>query len=353
MAKLNGKGPYRFIVDTGCSYAAIIDKGLMKTLKLLPKQTASGGSNFEDAEPVKLKSITIGGAKFSNVGALPDDIRGFMPSDPDAPIGILGIPLFKNCLLTFDYPNQKFTFELGRLPQNGNDILRCSFDEQHGSILTIKLTVAGIKMDVHIDTGSPGVLTLLNKWQEKLPLKEKPVKIGQANTPSGSTDIYTTTLNGTLQVGNYQFKNPKVDFADLGPMLDSDCGNIGSGLLKDFALTVDQKNHRLRLRRGSNKSEPPRRQIVRKKNSASYRIGVAFRPNSTGWIVENVLAGGAGEESNLKQGDVVISVNGTQIGKMTEKMLDRTFGSPEPITLKVHRGEKTLTITLTPKRVED
>jgi hypothetical protein len=60
----------------------------------------------------------------------------------------------------------------------------------------------------------------------------------------------TATLDGTLKLGQHEWTKPRIDFADLGPMLDYDAGNIGSGLPKDFAVTVDQKNHRVRFRRG-------------------------------------------------------------------------------------------------------
>jgi len=350
LAKLNGQGPYRFIVDTGCSHAVLIDEGLFKKLGLDSERATPGHGKTDESDPVKVDTIAIGDVTFSNVRAFPT--RSGMPSGSDEPMGILGLRLFEDYLVTFDYPNRRFIFESGRLPPSGEGILRCSFDEKYGSILTIQPTVAGIAMNVHIDTGSPAVLALLSKWQKKLPLTSKPVKVGMARTPAGSADVYMARLEGTLKVGDHEFENPKVDFADLGPMLDYDCGNIGSGLLKDFALTVDQTNRRVRLRRGSDGSKPITR-VSRKVSDAPYRIGVAFRPGSDRLIVQHVLPGSAGEKGGLKQGDVVIEVNGKPVGDVSQEELSRVFGSPELVVLKVRRGEKILELDLTPKRATE
>ncbi|MHC4698254.1 MAG: hypothetical protein ACYTFA_16095, partial [Planctomycetota bacterium] len=86
--------------------------------------------------------------------------------------------------------------------------------------------------------------------QKKLPLTAKPRVVGIARTPQGEAEVRSAKLDGTLKLGKHEWAEPRIDFADLGPMLDFDAGNIGSRLLKGFAVTVDQKNHRVRFRRG-------------------------------------------------------------------------------------------------------
>ena len=112
------------------------------------------------------------------------------------------------------------------------------------------LSVADVPVKAHLDTGSPALVTLLNKFQKKLPLSGEPRLVGIARTPQGEAEVQSAVLEGVVKLGKHEWAKPRIDFADLGPMLQFDAGNIGSRLLKDFAVTIDQKNHRVRFRRG-------------------------------------------------------------------------------------------------------
>jgi hypothetical protein len=138
---------------------------------------------------------------------------------------------------------------MGELSPADGEILEYSPDEGCDFGITIELSVAGTAVKAHLDSGSPGFVTLLNKWQDKLPLTGKSAMVGLARTADGETEIRLATLDGNVKIGAHEFVKPKIEFADLGPMVEYDCGNVGYRLLKDFAVTVDQKNLRLRLHR--------------------------------------------------------------------------------------------------------
>jgi len=157
--------------------------------------------------------------------------------------------LFKGCLLTLDFPGRRVSFESSELPQPDGETIAYSADEEHDYGVTVTLSLAGIPVKAHLDTGSPALVTLLNKLQKKLPLKGKPHVVGMARTPQGEAEVRMAVLDGVLKLGKHDWTRPRIDFADLGPMLEYDAGNIGSRLLKEFAVTIDQKNHRVRFRR--------------------------------------------------------------------------------------------------------
>ncbi len=351
MARINGKGPFRLDVDTGTTMTALIDDSVAKELGLPVPQTVPGLGAVEESDPVEVNSITIGDVVFSKVHVMVADFDSFMPATPDAPVGILGLPLFEDCLFTFDYPNQRFIFEMGELPPPGGDVIAYSPDPDRDYGVTIEAIVAGTPMKTHVDTGSPGFLTMLTKWQDKIPLAGKPRVVGRAQTPSGATEISAAKLNGVIRVGDHEFHDPSVDFADLGPMVEFDCANIGSGMLKDFAMTIDQQNRRIRLRRsGSGTARTTRK--PHQGSDSPFRIGVAFAPGSTGWKVSAVTPGSAAEKSGIKPGDVVTMVNGKPIGAIARDELGRLFGSPTPVTLKVDRDGRTLEVPVTPQRTK-
>ena len=255
-AKINGQGPFKLLLDTGTTLAAVLDESLVKKLEIPTTREAPAlGSAVED-QPVEIDTIAIGDAEFSKVLAIQADFSGFMPAGTETYAGILGLPLFENCLLTLDYPGRRVIFESGGLPEVGGETIPYSPDRERDFGVTISLSVAGVDVKAHVDTGSPGFATFLNKMQEKLPLVGKPRVVGMARTPMGNAQVRTAQLDGNVKIGVHEFTKPRIDFADLGPMVEHDCGNVGYRLLKDFAITLDQKNRRLRLRRGSGAEAP-------------------------------------------------------------------------------------------------
>lgn len=248
-AKINGRGPFKLLLDTGTTAAAVLDSELLKKLDIPATGKAPTPGSIGEDDLVEVDTITIGDAEFSKVKVRRMDFGGFMPPGRAGPEGILGLPLFEHCLLTLDYPGSRVIFESGQLPPAKGEIIEYSPDRKRDFGVTIRLSVAGVNVKAHVDTGSPGFVTLLNKMQEKLPLTGKSRVIGLARTPQGEAEIRLATLDGIVKIGPHEFANPKIEFADLGPMVEHDCGNVGYRLLKDFAITLDQKNRRLRLRR--------------------------------------------------------------------------------------------------------
>ncbi len=249
-ARINGKGPFKLLIDTGTSFPAVLDDALVDKLKLPATGTTWPRGEAEDLDIVDVGTLTIGDAEFSSIQGIRSTSGGCVSMTGEGIRGILGLPLFKGCLLTLDFPERRVSFESGELPRPDGETIEYSADNVHDYGVTMTLSVAGVPVKAHLDTGSPALVTLLNKLQKKLPLKGKPHVVGMARTPQGEAEVRSAVLDGVLKLGKHEWAKPRIDFADLGPMLDYDAGNIGSRLLKDFAVTVDQKNHRARFRRG-------------------------------------------------------------------------------------------------------
>ncbi|UCC32579.1 MAG: retropepsin-like domain-containing protein [Phycisphaerales bacterium] len=249
-ARINGKGPFKLLIDTGTSFPAVLDDALVNKLKLPATGTTRPRGEAEDLEIVDVGTLTIGDAEFSSIQGIRSTSGGCVSMTGEGIRGILGLPLFERCLFTLDFPGRRVSFESGDLPRPDGETIEYSTDVEHDYGVTVTLSVAGVPAKAHLDTGSPALVTLLNKFQKKLPLKGKPHVVGMARTPQGEAEVRSAVLDGVLKLGKHEWAKPRIDFADLGPMLDYDAGNIGSRLLGDFAVTVDQKNHRVRFRRG-------------------------------------------------------------------------------------------------------
>jgi regulator of sigma E protease len=75
-----------------------------------------------------------------------------------------------------------------------------------------------------------------------------------------------------------------------------------------------------------------------------------LEPDFSRAAIGRVLAGGAAEAAGLQKGDVIVEVDGTPIQDWSS-FQKAIYGRAEKETrLKITRGEKTLEVTLTPKR---
>lgn len=256
-ARINGQGPFKLLIDTGTTYAAIVDDALVTKLKLPVAGSTRLPGEETDVDVLEIATLAIGDAEFSSVRGIRATDAGVAFLAGEGIRGILGLRLFQDCLLTLDFPKRHVRLESGELPAPDGETVEYSADEKNDYGVTVTLSLAGVPVKAHLDTGSPALVTMLNKLQEKLPLKGKPQVVGRARTPQGEAEVRSATLAGVLRLGQHEWTNPRINFADLGPMVEHDAGNIGSRLLREFAVTLDQKNHRVRFRRGGSDRESP------------------------------------------------------------------------------------------------
>lgn len=117
-ARINGQGPFKLLIDTGTTSAAILSDSLIKKVGISVAGPAPSLGAIGEDDHVTVEAITIGEAEFSNVRARRADFSGFMPPGPSAPEGILGLPLVNDCLFTLDYPNSKILLESGEMVEH-------------------------------------------------------------------------------------------------------------------------------------------------------------------------------------------------------------------------------------------
>ena len=110
--KLNGKGPYRLIFDTGAPFNVINNRIARDSGVLDPKKKQSGGfALFGMGGPQVAKDFEVGGAK---VGKMPvmvmDHPTVSMISKVLGPIdGIVGFPFFARYKMSIDYQKKELT----------------------------------------------------------------------------------------------------------------------------------------------------------------------------------------------------------------------------------------------------
>jgi predicted aspartyl protease len=241
---VNGKGPFLFAIDTGAQGTLRIDTSLVETLGLKKngeiRAGDGSGQNLRALDTVGVDSVKIGGLEFTKLTAI---IRNYNNSPGDTHIdGILGFGLFADHLLTLDYPGKRVRIEKGELAvANGKDIL--SFDSSR-EIPIVELLVGEQKVRAHIDSGNmAGGFILPAAVVEKAKLASEAVVVGRAKTVSNEIEIKQAKLKDPIRLGEFEFPEPTVVFPSLSD------ANIGSGILREFAIAFDQKNKRIKLQR--------------------------------------------------------------------------------------------------------
>jgi predicted aspartyl protease len=241
---VNGQGPFVFTIDTGAMGMARADSSLVERLKLpiVGRMRARDGSGrSRPVDVVRLDSLAIGGIRFSNVSAPTRDYNA-SPNSPKVD-GILGFDLFSEYLLTLDFPGKRVRIERGRLPEpNGAEVL--GYENATGTPI-VEMFVGGRKLKGRIDTGNAlSSFVLPESLAKTLPLASEAVVVGRARTVSSEVEIKAAQLKDSVRLGRFDFHEPRVIF----PALTEDI-NIGSAAFREFVVTFDQKNRRLRLER--------------------------------------------------------------------------------------------------------
>lgn len=238
---IDGKGPYPFVVDTGAE-STVLSSSLAEELglhKLMDANVAGPGGVAMPGQVVQIGKLQLGGATITGLTVVAFDMsRVFVHSDP--PRGILSGKLFSGYLLTLDYVAGRMSIEKGALPAaDGAEIL--DYDPA-SPVVSVKADVAGKSMALDIDTGSSHGIMMPEVYAQNLPLSAPTGAHEHLRNVNGETDVVVKKLKGSVKIGRYSFEDPDIAF---GP--DLKLANIGYGFLRSFALTIDSRNHRIRL----------------------------------------------------------------------------------------------------------
>lgn len=245
-ATLNGQGPFFFAIDTGGGMQADIDPSIATQLNLQSVGKVRIGDpsrqNDRELEVTSIASLAFGGAEFRNVTALIRTQR--ITKDYPEVDGILGFALFTEYLLTLDYPAMQVRLARGALPAaNGADILNLEIENR---VPVIEVAVGKLRMKAHVDSGNfVAGFILPEEIVEQLTLLSEPVTVGHARSVTNQIEIKQAQLKDTIRIGSFQYPEATIAFPALSDT------NVGFKILRDFAITFDQKNKRMKFERAA------------------------------------------------------------------------------------------------------
>jgi hypothetical protein len=353
--KINNKGPYNFVLDTGVGYMLITEPSLVDSINIENKHTVTihgfgQGSDFEAFITNPLQ-IDIEGLTSNNVNAalFKKDNFGLSAYAGKTIHGLLGYEFFSRLAVKINFADSTLTVSD---PADMNYYRRGAkipiSIEDRKPYLNTKVTFADgteKQSKLIIDLGA-GHFVSMENLENKNELQKKFIK---ANLGVGINGLINGTLSRIKQVelGKYKVKNVIAAFPDNDKYAKSILrdGNIGIGLLKKFDVIFDYPNNMLYLKPGIEYKK-------REEHDMSGLTYYVFRDNYVHVVIDKVEPESAGSDAGLKKGDEIEMINVTSTANMSLQQIDDLFKSRDgrPFFLLIFRDEKYIPMHLTLKR---
>jgi len=304
--KIDGKGPYVFIFDTGG--LNVVTPNLARQLGLAVQgdmDARGAGADTMKAGMTRVERVDLGQA------TLKDQAFMSLPLDSMATVegmdmpGMIGFETFRRFVTRIDYGNKTITLiDPKRFdPKDAGTAVPINFD---GNDVEVQGSYNGISGRFIIDTGARQTLTLGTPFVAANHLAGAAMKSGEATTGwgvGGPTKSYVIH-GGRLMIGDVAVDRPLVLLSTdkKGDAAASElAGNIGGGILKRFVVTFDYERNRMYLK-------PVAGEIA--DLDTFDRAGMWFNVNAEGYTIVDVTKGTPADEAGLKAGDEITAVDG-------------------------------------------
>ena len=251
--KINGRGPYRFIVDSGADSSAIgidITKQLDLPLSTPVVLTSTTGRNLVNR--VMVDTLTFGPTTIHHL-VLPALREVLMGGD-----GIIGIDALAEQRLMLDFDKRVIKVEDGRTKvqsQPGEIVITAR--RKRGQLILAEVRASDQRLNAIIDTGSE--VTVGNIALRDRLLRRRRVIVGtvEMSGVTGETIKVPIAIIDELQLGPILLRDVPIAFADLPPFKLFGLSNqpalmLGTDILGTFrrvSLDFRARKVRFQLRR--------------------------------------------------------------------------------------------------------
>jgi len=251
---INGKGPFRFVVDTGADRSVIADDvavalGLLRGTHVM----VEGIVRTVNTETVTVSNLTFGSVSRDHL-VVPVLPRALLGSD-----GYLGLDAIDGYRVTFDFLNRAMLVEQPRhvmlvgwrppseamIPVHGN----------FGHLRAVNCKVDGVNATAFVDTGaeiSVANTRLFNELVAISPAYIRPETVGLTGVTGGLIQGHVATVE-KVKLGGLRWEICNLVVADLQifdlwGLADKPALLIGMNFLRQFAqVSIDYGSHELRF----------------------------------------------------------------------------------------------------------
>lgn len=325
-AKWDRQGPYRFLIDTGSSVTLVTPALAQRYPGREPfspaatrvRVTGADGS-VKELPRGSLRRIELGEAKFEDVEVLVYDCAPLSAHLGVKIDGVLGFPLFRETVLTLDYPGARVILQAASdRPLLPGSIV--AFDDSRKTpVVPVKIgdrTVVAL-----IDSGSDAVFSL-NPLGLEPRFASGPAEGGTIGTLGGERRRRVGRLADSLAIGEHVFHEPVVDLTD-------ELSAVGGGMLRNFSVSFDQKRDRVIFFR--DERAPIRPTAVRS-------AGVSFTKTPAYWRISGVVPRSPAEIAGVQAGDLVTRIDGEPVAQWDLRRYEKLVTTAQEIVFTFLNG---------------
>ena len=321
---LNGKGPYRFIFDTGG--ANIVDAAVAKEIGAFSAGSAQGsgvGSQTEGFSLANVSTLQVGDAVLKEqLFAVAPTRLGFGMSAGRPVDGLIGWEVLARYITTFDYANRRVVLSMPGTVQPPANAHLVPF-VLYGTQPQIACTIDGVPAQCTIDTGARDTISFMTPFVAAHPqvVPSMTTAVGIDGFGVGGPALGKLGRVQAVGIDDLELTNLVGDFsvqtagAFAAPFV---AANIGGNLLRRFTVTFDYYNGTMAL--------VPNADYVR---PDSYeRSGLFLIKRGDGIVVIDSRPGTPAAAAGIVKGDAIVSVNGTPANAMQLGDIRNIFAQP-------------------------
>jgi PDZ domain/Aspartyl protease len=323
-ARLNGQGPFAFILDTGGH--AILTPDAAALLGLHPEGAGSAGGTGSGTLPIqfaKVDRVDIGGVAIVKQTFLVIPLqyatveRGSRP----ALAGIIGLELFERLAARLDYRNKTLTFWPGESykPSPTAKALPITFADD---IPLLRAELNGIPGDFALDTGNTGPLLVQHVWADHHGFGDE-MKRGIPTLGFGSGGVSHSWASrlSDFELAGSSFHHIVGVYADdeKGALSSrTEAGNIGNWILQSFTLDFDYAHERIWFDSAPGFTPPP----------FSLTGLVLFKNDPKTLVVANTMKDSPAESAGIRQGDTLVKIGDQSLQGQSMNQIMRLLQLP-------------------------
>lgn len=212
---IGGRGPYRFMVDTG-SERTVISSELAEELRLLPGRTVIVHSMTEASriETVVIPRLEVGRRSVSGIQA-PAISRRTLGAE-----GLLGVDSLQSQRVELDFVRGEMTIAPSRAPESvwRDGAIVVTARRRLGHLMLVDASLDGERVWVIVDTGAQ-VTVANNALRRRLERRGRlgPVQPIHLVSVTGGTLTADYTVARSIRIADVEIANLPVAFAEVQP----------------------------------------------------------------------------------------------------------------------------------------
>ena len=330
---LNGKGPYRFIYDTGG--ANIVDPQVAREIGAAGHGSIQGsgvGSTTESVSFATVDSLQVGDATIKDqlFGVAPTRM-GFGVSGGRPVDGLIGFEVLSRFITTFDYARNAIVLSMPSAPPPapaGSSTSPFVLDDRQPQFAC---GIDGIATQCTLDTGARDSISLFTPFLAAHPsvVPSSLSAVGVNGFGFGGPELGKLGRLSSLAFGGFTLRDVVGDFtvqqkgALAQPFI---AANVGGNVWRRFTLTLDYEKQTMTLMPNAAYAQPD-----------SYERAGLFLLNRAGkYVVLDARPGAPAAQAGIVRGDTIVSVDGKAADTMTLQALREMFyGAPGTV---IHLG---------------